>query len=49
VTPPPTDTRLPRRGAVEERLAPALWIGFALGLVIALALFIPRRGSRRRG
>ena len=49
ITPPPTDARLPRGGSAEERLGPALTIGFALGLALAVALLVPRPGSRRRG
>lgn len=50
VTPPPTDARLAAAsGAPGDRLAPALWIGFALGLVIAIVLLVPWRGSPRRG
>jgi hypothetical protein len=49
VTPPPTDARLGATGGARaDRLGPALWVGFGLGLVIALAVFVPSRGSRRR-
>ena len=47
LTPPPTDT-LARSIAGPDRIAPALTIGFLLGLVVAAVLLLPRRGARRR-
>ena len=48
ITPPPTDLGLAARPGAPDRLAPALVVGFALGLVIALSI-LPRPGARRRG
>jgi len=49
VTPPPTDARRAvTGGGPADRIAPALWIGFALGLVIAMVVLVPSRGARRR-
>lgn len=49
ITPPPTDVSLGHGRGPSERLGPALSIGFVLGLVLATAFLLPRRGSRRRG
>jgi hypothetical protein len=49
ITPPPTDVSPQPITAPGERLAPALAIGFALGLALAAALLVPRPESRRRG
>jgi hypothetical protein len=47
-TPPETDGAPRAIGAGDVRNGPALTIGFILGLVIAAALLVPMRGSRRR-
>ncbi len=49
ITPPPTDV-LPAPPAAEgaDRQGPALWIGFAVGLLLAGAGLLPRWGARRR-
>lgn len=49
ITPPPTDaTAVALESAGADRHGPALTIGFAIGLLIAAALLLPRRGARRR-
>ena len=48
LTPPPTDTIARSIAASSDRTGPALTIGFVLGLVVAVALLLPRRGARRR-
>jgi hypothetical protein len=49
VTPPPTDVLDPGTAATSGRIGPALTIGFAVGLLLAAALLLPRPGARRRG
>jgi hypothetical protein len=48
LTPPPTDTLHGAPPAAPDRLGPALTIGFAIGLLIAAAMLLPRPGARRR-
>jgi hypothetical protein len=48
LTPPPTDTLARSIAGVPDRFAPALTIGFLLGLFVAAVLLLPRRGARRR-
>ena len=49
LTPPPTDTYAARGAAGRaDRLGPALLVGFAVGLLAAAALLLPRPGARRR-
>ena len=48
ITPPPTDLGPALGSSAPDRLGPALVAGFAIGLVVAMAL-LPRPGARRRG
>jgi hypothetical protein len=48
LTPPPTDVTLRAASGAPDRLGPALVFGFAVGLLLAVAL-LPRPGARRRG
>jgi hypothetical protein len=48
LTPPPTDT-FGASVAEPERTAPALTIGFLVGLLVAVVVMLPRHGARRRG
>jgi hypothetical protein len=48
LTPPPTDTFVAPIANAPDRIAPALTIGFVIGLVAAAAVLLPRPGARRR-
>jgi hypothetical protein len=47
VTPPPTDGLAAAFATSEERLGPALFVGFLAGLAAAISLSVPRPRSRR--
>jgi hypothetical protein len=48
LTPPPTDTFVAPIASTPDRIGTALTIGFAIGLLAAAAVLLPRPGARRR-
>jgi hypothetical protein len=48
ITRPPTDLGPAPLATTEERLDPALVIGFIAGVLAAAVLLVPRAGARRR-
>jgi hypothetical protein len=48
LTPPPTDVRQPVTTGAEDRIGPALLLGFISGLIGAAGFVVVRPGARRR-
>ena len=48
VTPPPTDGRRPVAAVAEDRIGPALALGFIAGVIGAAAFLVPRPKAPRR-
>lgn len=48
VTPPPTDGRRPVAAVAEDRIGPALALGFIAGLIGAVSFLVPRPKAPRR-